>query len=178
MVNKKPLVMTNEDWQKQRNAADCHICNKCLFRDQFLNSISVHDPDTGKYCGQSHRRCCFAAMKHFTGPKRERQANDEIDQWIANNQVTCLFCAEPLLVVNYKDSAKDHDHMTGRYRGAAHNECNFKLKLNSKTAPIPAFFHNLKNYDGHLLIQAIARVRGGIKCIPTNTEKYILTGKI
>ena len=63
--------------------------------------------------------------------------------------------------------------MTGKYRGAAHNECNFKLKLNPKTAPIPVFFHNLKGYDGHLLMQAMARVQGEIKCIPTNTEKYI-----
>ena len=78
-----------------------------------------------------------------------------------------------LLVPNFKDSVKDHDHMTGKYRGAAHNECNFKLKLNPKTMPIPVIFHNLKGYDGHLLMQAMARVRGEIKCIPTNTEKYI-----
>ena len=49
--------------------------------------------------------------------------------------------------------------MTGRYRGTAHNDCNFKLKLNAKTTPIPVFFHNLKGYDGHLLMQTMARVR-------------------
>ena len=74
---------------------------------------------------------------------------------------------------NFKDSVRDHDHMTGKYRGAAHKECNFKLKLNVKTMPIPVIFHNLKGYDGHLLMQAMARVQGEIKCIPTNTEKYI-----
>ena len=74
---------------------------------------------------------------------------------------------------NFKDSVRDHDHMTGKYRGAAHNECNFKLKLNPKMAPIPVIFHNLEGYDGHLLMQAMARVQGEIKCIPTNTEKYI-----
>ena len=74
---------------------------------------------------------------------------------------------------NLKDSVSDHDHMTGKYRGAAHNECNFKLKLNPKTAPIPVIFHNLKGYEGHLLMRAMARVHGEIKCIPTNAEKYI-----
>ena len=39
--------------------------------------------------------------------------------------------------------------------------------------PIPVIFHNLKGHHGHLLMQAMARVRGEIKCIPTNTEKYI-----
>ena len=104
--------------------------------------------------------------------KLENQ-KDEIDKWITINQETFLFCADPLLVSNFKDSVRDHDHMTGKYRGAAHNECNFTLKLKPKTTPIPVFFHNLKGYDGHLLMQAMARVRGEIKCIPTNTEKYI-----
>ena len=36
MVNKRPLVMTNEDWQKHRNGVDCHICNKSLLKDLFL----------------------------------------------------------------------------------------------------------------------------------------------
>ena len=171
--NKRQLVMTPEDWQKHRNATNCHICNKSLVKDMFLDSISLHDPDSGKYCGQSHRRYCFMTMKNYMGPKRERTPKDEIDQWIENNQETCLFCADPLLVANYKYSVKDHDHMTGRYRGAAHNECNFKLKLNAKTAPIPAFLQNLIGYDGHLLMQAMARVQGEIKCISTNTEKYI-----
>ena len=172
MANKRPLVMTPEDWKNHRKATDCHICNKSLVKDLFLDSISVYAPETGKYCGQSHRSCCIAAMKSFTGPRRERQPKDAIDWWIANTQETCLFCADPLLVANFKDLVKDHDHMTGKYRGAAH-ECNFRLKLNARTAPIPVIFHNMKNYDSHLLMQAMARVQGKIKCIPTNTEKYI-----
>ena len=70
-------------------------------------------------------------------------------------------------------SITPHDHMTGKYRGAEHNECNLKLKLNPKTMQISVIFHNLKGYDGHLLMQAMARVQGEISCIPTNTEKYI-----
>ena len=173
MANKRPLVMTKEDWQKYRNAAECFICNKSLYKDLYLDSMSVYDPDSGKYSGQSHRKCYHQAAKNRYLPYECRQPKDAIDQWIANTQETCLFCADPLLVPNFKDSVRDHDHMTGKYRGAAHNECNFKLKLNSKTMPIPVIFHNLKGYDGHLLMQAMARVQGEIKCIPKNTEKYI-----
>ena len=152
MANKRPLVMTNEDWQKHRNATECHICDKSLYKDLYLDSMAVYDPDSGKYCGQSHR-----AAKNKYAPHNIKKPKDEIDQWIANSQETCLFCADPLLVPNFKHSVRDHDHMTGKYRGAAHNECNFNLKLNPKTAPIPVFFHNLKGYDGHLLMQAMAR---------------------
>ena len=106
--------------------------------------MEVYDPDSGKYCGQSHRRCYHQEAKNRYVPYEWRQPKDEIDKWIAKNQETCLFCADPLLVPNFKDSARDHDHMTGKYRGAAHNECNFKLKLNPKTVPIPVIFHNLE----------------------------------
>ena len=166
--NKRPLVMTPEDWQKHRNATDCHICNKSLVKDTFLDSVSVHNPFTGIYCGQGHRRCLFAEMKKFTG-----QPRDKIKPLMKSKQDNCFFCARPLLVANYKDSVKDHDHITGLYRGAAHNECNFKLRLDPKKVQIPVLFHNLGGYDAHLLMQAMARVPGEIKCIPNNTEKYI-----
>ena len=173
MANKRPLEMTNNDWQKHRNATECHICNKSLYKELYLDSMEVYDPDSRKYCGQSHRRCYHQAAKNRYVPHEIRKPKDAIDQWITINQETCLFCADPLLVPNFEDSVRDHDHMTGKYRGAAHNECNFKLKLNPKTMPISVIFHNLKGYDGHLLMQALARVRGEIKCIATNTEKYI-----
>ena len=153
--------MTNQDWQKQRNAAECHICNKSLHKDLYLDSMEVYDTDSGKYCGESHRRCYHQAANNRYAPREIRKPKDAIDQWITINQETCLFCADPLLVPNFKDSVRDHDHMTGKYRGAEHNECNFKLKLIPKTMPIPVIFLNLKGYDGHLLMQAMARVRGG-----------------
>ncbi|KAK3784623.1 hypothetical protein RRG08_003431 [Elysia crispata] len=71
------------------------------------------------------------------------------------------------------DSVKDHCHITGKYRGAAHNACNLKLRLSPKTTTIPVVFHNLRGYDSHLLMQAISKVEGRVSCIPNNTEKYI-----
>ena len=135
--------------------------------------MEIFDPDSGKYCGQSHRKCHHQAAKNRHAPREIRKPKDAIDKWITISQETCLFCADPLLVPNFKDSVRDHDQMTGKYRGAAHNEYNFKLKLTPKTMSIPVIFHNLKGYDRHLLMQGMARVRWEIKCIPTNTEKYI-----
>ena len=39
MANKRPLVMTNEDWQKYRNATECHICNKSLVKDLVVAGL-------------------------------------------------------------------------------------------------------------------------------------------
>ena len=63
MANKRPLAMTPEDCQKHRNATECHICNKGLFKDLYCDSMPVYIPDSGKYCGQRHRRCYHQAAK-------------------------------------------------------------------------------------------------------------------
>ena len=37
---------------------------------------------------------------------------------------------------------RDHCHITGKYRGYAHRDCDINLKLSHK---VPLVFHNLKN---------------------------------
>ena len=39
-----------------------------------------------------------------------------------------------------EDRVRDHCHLTGKFRGAAHNECNLGYKIPNF---IPVFFHNL-----------------------------------
>ena len=53
---------------------------------------------------------------------------------------TCHVCDKPL----EGDAVRDHCHITGKYRGAAHTACNLKLRLNPKTTTIPVVFHNLR----------------------------------
>lgn len=86
---------------------------------------------------------------------------------------------------------RDHDHLTGQYRGAAHNSCNLKLRICPGRQHIPVILHNLKGYDSHLLISAIGKTEvdivtftdhkgrerhrktGEIGVIPNNMEKFI-----
>ena len=60
-----------------------------------------------------------------------------------------------------KDSdvpVRDHCHVTGKYRGSAHNACNLKLKISADKLQIPVFFHNLKGYDSHFIIQKTGKL--------------------
>ena len=41
---------------------------------------------------------------------------------------------------------RDHCHITGKYRGSAHQDCNLKLRVDFKTYKLPVIFHNLKCY--------------------------------
>ena len=48
---------------------------------------------------------------------------------------------------------RDHCHITGKYRGSAHQECNLKLRVNPEEIKIPVIFHNLRGYDSHFVMQ-------------------------
>lgn len=80
----------------------------------------------------------------------------------------CHICGKELR----SDPVRDHCHITGRFRGAAHNTCNLKWRISQKLAKIPVVFHNLRGYDGHFLMSAIGEEEGKMACIPNNMEKY------
>ena len=61
---------------------------------------------------------------------------------------------------------RDHCHITGKYRGAAHWNCNINLKLSKN---IFVIFHNLKGYDSHLIFKELSK----FNVIPNGSEKYM-----
>ena len=115
--------------------------------------------------------------KLFQNPKPMTMTPE--DKFKHNSATHCHVCERHLAVWDQenkqykKDSVRDHCHITGKYRGAAHKACNLKLRLEPGKTPIPVVFHNLRGYDSHLIMQAISKVKGQMKCIPNNMEKYI-----
>ena len=53
---------------------------------------------------------------------------------------------------------RDHCHVTGKYRGSAHQVCNLKLQISAEKIKIPVIFHNLKGYDSHFIIQQLGEL--------------------
>ena len=80
--------------------------------------------------------------------------------WLICNK---LFAAED-------NKVRQHDHVTGKYRGSAHWDCNINLKLTKK---IPVIFHNLKVCDSHFIMQEISMFDIKISLIPNGLEKYM-----
>ena len=82
----------------------------------------------------------------------------------------CCLCKKPL----DQDKVRDHCHLTGRYRGAAHSSCNLEEgKKRTRRYKIPVFFHNLKGYDGHLIVSEVGKHTSNLSAIPQNYEKFI-----
>ena len=75
------------------------------------------------------------------------------------------------------EKVRDHCHFSGNYRGASHVKCN--LDYSFRYFKIPIFFHNLKNYDAHLIIKRANELNKElnenkkIDVIVQNSEKFI-----
>ena len=97
----------------------------------------------------------------------------------------CHICGEKY---DEKDvSVRDHCHITGKFRGSAHQGCNLKLRIKPGNIKIPVIFHNLRGYDSHFIMQQIGEIakkhaytnkKGekqdlNINAIPNNMEKYM-----
>ena len=99
----------------------------------------------------------------FIEPMRIENEEEQMFQDATN----CHICGFELGT----DRVRDHCHLSGKYRGAAHNECNLNYSF---TGRIPVILHNLRGYDSHLIMQGLGKLKDKkINCIPNNTEKYI-----
>ena len=60
-----------------------------------------------------------------------------------DNATHCYLCNKEITVNDKKGcKVRDHDHLTGEYRGCAHNVCN--INYNYKNYKIPVFFQKLR----------------------------------
>ena len=118
------------------------------------------------------KNCQKVIGENFNKPLKMKKRNEKEFQKATH----CHICER-----KYRSDEKpvrDHCHITGKYRGSAHQNCNLKLRISAQKIKIPVIFHNLKGYDSHFIIQKIGELinegeRISIKVIPCNAEKYM-----
>ena len=92
--------------------------------------------------------------------------NEENKSYI--KQEVCHICKKKKSTDDKK--VRDHYHYTGKYRGAAHNNCNLNYK---ESKEIPIIFHNGSTYDYHFIKELAKEFTGQFECLGENTKKYI-----
>src|SRR5207245_8036096 len=72
------------------------------------------------------------------------------------------------------DKVWDHYHITGKFRGLAHRDCNLKLQIEPWKIPILVVFHNFQGYDSHLVCESVRHSVNAhqIKVIAEIFERY------
>ena len=153
------LEMTAEDNEKFQSAVDCHICNKKLNNNKTI--LFKKDPIHNSCLPEEYKDTPEFSLSGVM------DSNDRRNYYKKSNGA---ICNGPLT----GETVKDHDHLTGKFRGAAHSQCSLQYQLPKF---VPVIFHNLSGYDSHLFIKQLGRSEGNINCIPNNEEKYISFSK-
>ena len=86
----------------------------------------------------------------------------------------CWLCEQAL----HDDKVRDHDHPTGKYRGAAHNRCNLNCKKSQvRILYFPLFFHKFSGYDCHIIFKELLtqayKMGYEPKMIPKSVANYV-----
>jgi len=108
-------------------------------KEQFLDSSPtwIKYPKD-KYSGQSRKKCFY--LSETIVRKRAQRSGKKIRKTAGSANKLCFNKTT-------KDSVKECFYITGRYRGAAHNACNLKMRIKPKTDQTLVVFHNLRGYD-------------------------------
>ena len=179
---KAPQKSRTEQYQKH-TACGYGYKVVCCYDDKFSKPIKVF---RGKMAIHKFMEDMLAEVKycqkvnriHFTKPI---EMTDE-DEKSFKRAKECHICKIPYITGDVR--VRDHCHVTGKYRGSAHKDCNLNYSLTNK---IPVVFHNLKGYDSHFIMQEIGNIvkknayidkegkkhEMSINVIPCNMEKYL-----
>ena len=157
----------------------------CCYDDKHTKPIQLYRGEKAVYKFMENmleevKYCKKAMKKHFDKPLRMT----EVDEKEFKKATTCHICDKKYTEKDIR--VRDHCHITGKYRGSAHQDCNLKLRINPEEIKIPVIFHNLRGYDSHFIMQEIGaivkkhaytkngkEIKMDINAIPNNMEKYM-----
>ena len=90
----------------------------------------------------------------------------EEEEHLFQQSNNCSICKK--LIDNDEEKVRDHCHVTDKFRGAAHWDCNINFQLTKK---VPVIFHNVKGYGSHLIFNELDKFDVKISVIPNGLEK-------
>ena len=146
-----------------------------------LRTASYEGEDMGKLFVETLSEDFKPIYEILKNPKPMVISESEKDQH--KKTKNCYACGDEFGTLRVNERSKkeekvikcrDHCHITGKYRGAACDKCNLRMRVPKF---IPVLFHNLEGYDSHLFVKSLGLKEGDIKCIPKTDEKYISFSK-
>ena len=129
----------------------------CCYDDKYSKYIRIYRGENAVYkfmekMLEEVKYCKTVIKKHFNKPL----VMTEVDEQNFKTMDGCHICGE-----KYTDKdvrIRDHCHITGKFRGSAHQEYNLKLRIKPENIKIPIIFHNLRGYDSHFIMQQIGEI--------------------
>ena len=156
--------------KKYHSHISCSFSYKVVYvDDRFSKSIVLFRDEKAAYefikaIRKEYEHCKKVMKKHFN--KNLIITDEEKEKCQSSN--TCWICKN--LVNDDDEEARDHCHVTGKFRREAHWSCNINLQLTKKFLLI---FHNLRDYDSHLIFSELSKFDVKVDVIPNGLEKYM-----
>ena len=91
----------------------------------------------------------------------------EKEEYLFQQSNNCWICKK--LIDNEDEKVRDHCHITGKFRGAAHWDCNINFQLTKK---IPVIFQKFKGYDSHLVFSELDKFNLKVDVIPNTLHSF------
>ena len=179
-----PSKLNNKSYtEAYQRHTDCGYGYKvvCCYDDKYTKPEQIYRGENAVYQFMENmleevKYCKNIMKKRFNKPLRMTKENEEKFE----KATTCHICDKKYTEKDIR--VRDHCHITGKYRGSAHQECNLKLRINPQEIKTPVIFHNLRGYDSHFIMQQIGEIvkkhtyknkQMNINAIPNNMEKYM-----
>ena len=156
--------------KKYRDHVPCSIAYKIVcIDDRFTKLIAVFKGENATYefikaILKEYKYCKKVMNKHFN----KNLIMSEEEEHLFQQSNSCWICKK--LIDNDEEKVRDHCHVTGKFRGAAHWNCNINFQLTKK---VPVIFHNLRGYNSHLIFNELSKSDVKIDVIPNALEKYM-----
>ena len=161
--------MKDSTQKKIHNHVFCSFTYKVVcINDRFSKSVVGFRGENAGYefitaILKEYEHCKKVMKKHFD---KNLIITEEEDQYQPSN--TCWICKN---LVDYdNEKIRDHCHVTGKFRGAAHWSCNINLQLTKK---VPVISCNLRSYDNYLIFRKLSKFDVKIDVITIELEKYM-----
>jgi hypothetical protein len=173
--NPAELKMTARDWERHNAARKCYLCDE-LLQEVRHNKVKYYDNKTQKFNGAAHHRCvktvCNARRIDYKKSLYRTEKLSVKEEKAFNEAIKCVIC-KGSLKEERNNKVRDHDHITGQFRGSAHRECNLQLRFKSDEIKIPVIYQGGKHYDFHLeLLELGIITEDKIEPIADNMENY------
>ena len=158
----------------------------CCYKDKYSKPIQMQLGENAVY---KFMKKMFEEVEYCKGIIKKRFNKPLI---MTDNDELCFKLMDKCHICHKKYTDKDvhvrdHCHITGKFRGSAHQECNPKIRIKPEDIKIPVIFHNLRGYDSHFIMQQIGEIAKNhtyknkkgeeqhlkINAIPNNMKKYM-----
>ncbi|XP_024879110.1 uncharacterized protein LOC112459306 [Temnothorax curvispinosus] len=141
---------------------------RCSYDDSLSAYRFRRDKDCVAWFVEELRRLAHDVKSILSGNVCMTELTQD-EREIFHSATHCHICEKPFEPDDVR--VRDHCHLTGRYRGPAHSNCNLNY---TDSHYIPIIFHNLSGYDAHFIIKEIATAyEGHVDLLPITKEKYI-----